>query len=197
MHTDVCLSISIGFLRSRATEELDGASFLFRSVKMNLGEVATPGSVIIAFDVAAGRMVVLPPYAVIINPRYYGAWALNETQRPPIAVTHDVTSRPIDRFEIISNPFSSSSVFKRYEGAILIKRYNAVPPTSRLLIRAYSENYILAVQGRHSRELREGSIRPSLFLALLFPPRFSPVPLYQAVGPSHRQTRDIVEIGFV
>ena len=132
--------------------------------------MATPGSVIIAFHVAASRMVVLSPYAVIINPRYYGTWTLNETKRPPIAMIRDVTSRPIDRFEIISNPFSSSSVFKRYEGAILIKRYNAEPPPSRLLIRAYSENYILAVQGLHSRELREGSITPSLFLALIFPP---------------------------
>lgn len=79
MHTDVCLSISIGFLRSRTTEELDEACFLFRSVKINLGEVATPGSVIIASDVAASRMVVLPPYDVIINPRYYGTWTLNET----------------------------------------------------------------------------------------------------------------------
>lgn len=90
-----------------------------------LVEEATAGIVIIVTTFQHATRLFYP-YALIINPRYYGTWILNETQQPPIAVTRDVTSRPIDRFEIISNPFSSSSVFKRHE-AILIKRYNVEP----------------------------------------------------------------------
>lgn len=53
----------------------------------------------------------------------------------------DVMWRPIDRFKIISNTFSSRDALKKKHRAILIKPQNE-NSTSWLLIRAYSENYI-------------------------------------------------------